>query len=185
MQHSRRVARFAAQLYDGLERIGVLNGNHKDDRELLRAAATVHEVGRVAGNKKHHKKTEEMIVQLRQLVGWRRQDIATMARVARYHRGTLPRPAKLRDMPLEQRNRIKLLAGILRLANALDADHHGSIQRFTVGRSDGFVVVHAAGLIADSSLAETIAEARHLLEITCNVPVLVRPMPKRRATRKI
>jgi hypothetical protein len=47
------------------------------------------------------------------------------------------------------------------------------------------VVVHAAGLIADSPLAETIAEARHLLEITCNVPVLVRPMPKRRMRRKI
>jgi CHAD domain-containing protein len=185
VQHSRRVARFAVQLYDGLERIGVLNGNPKDDRELLRAAATVHEVGRVAGNKKHHKKTEEMIVQLRQLVGWRRQDVATMARVARYHRGTLPRAAKLRDMPLEQRNRIKLLAGILRLANALDADHNGSIQRFTVIRSDGFVVVHAAGLTADSSLAETIAEARHLLEITCNLPVLVRPVPKRRVRQKI
>jgi CHAD domain-containing protein len=79
VQHSRRVARFAAQLYDGLEQIGVLHREHKDDRELLRAAATVHEVGRVAGNKKHHKKTEEMIVQLRQLVGWKRQDIATMA----------------------------------------------------------------------------------------------------------
>lgn len=185
VQHSRRVARFAAQLYDGLERIGALNGNRKDDRELLRAAATVHEVGRVAGNKKHHKKTEEMIVQLRQLAGWSRQDVATMARVARYHRGTLPRPANLRDMPLEQRNRIKLLAGILRLANALDADHNGSIQRFTVGRSDGFVVLHATGLIADSSLAETIAEGRHLLEITCNVPVLVRPMPKPRVRQKI
>jgi hypothetical protein len=88
-------------------------------------------------------------------------------------------------MPLEQRNRIKLLAGILRLSNAFDADHNGSIQRFTVGRNDGFVMVHAAGLIADSSLAETIAEARHLLEITCNVPVLVRPMPKRRVRRKM
>jgi CHAD domain-containing protein len=184
VQHSRRVARFAAQLYDGLKRLGVLHGKHRDDRELLRAAATVHEVGRVAGNKKHHKKTEEMIVQLRQLVGWKRQDIATMARVARYHRGTLPRPGKLRDMPLEQRNRIKLLAGVLRLANALDGDHNGSIQRFTVGRSDGFVVVQATGLIADSSLAETIAEARHLLETTCKLPVLVRPMPKRRARRK-
>jgi CHAD domain-containing protein len=184
VQHSRRVARFAAQLYDGLERIGVLHGEHKDDRELLRAAATVHEVGRVAGNKKHHKKTEKMIVQLRQLVGWKRQDIATMARVARYHRGTLPRLGKLRDMPLEQRNRIKLLAGILRLANALDADHNASIRRFTVGRSDGFVLVQATGLVADSSLAETIAEARHLLEITCNLPVLVRPMPKRPARRK-
>jgi CHAD domain-containing protein len=180
VQHARRVARFAVQLYDGLERIGVLNGNPKDDRELLRAAATVHEVGRYAGDKKHHKKTEEMIVQLRRLVGWSRQDVATMARVARYHRGTLPHPAKLRDLPSTQRNRIKLLAGILRLANALDADHAGSIRRFTVARSDGYVVVHAAGLTAESSLAETIAEARHLLEITCKLPVLVRPLPQRR-----
>jgi CHAD domain-containing protein len=183
VKHSRRVARFAVQLYDGLERTGVLNGNPKDDRELLRAAATVHEVGRVAGDKKHHKKTEEMIVQLRRLVGWSRQDVATMARVARYHRGTLPHPAKLRDLPSTQRNRIKLLAGILRLANALDADHDGSIQRFKVARSDGFVIVHAVGLIAESSLAETIAEARHLLEITCNLPVLVRPLPQRRIRR--
>ena len=183
VQHARRVARFAVQLYDGLERIGVLDGNPKDDRELLRAAATVHEVGRVAGDRKHHKKTEEMIVQLRRLVGWSRQDVATMARVARYHRGTLPRPAKLRDMPSAQRKRIKLLAGILRLANALDADHDGSIQRFTVARSDGFVIVQAAGLMAESSLAETIAEARHLLEITCNLPVLVRPLPQRRIQR--
>jgi CHAD domain-containing protein len=183
VKHSRRVARFAVQLYDGLERTGVLNGNPKDDRELLRAAATVHEVGRVAGDKKHHKKTEEMIVQLRRLVGWSRQDVATMARVARYHRGTLPRPAKLLDVPSTQRNRIKLLAGILRLANALDADHDGSIQRFKVARSDGFVIVQAVGLIAESSLAETIAEARHLLEITCNLPVLVRPLPQRRIRR--
>jgi len=185
VQHARRVARFAVQLYDGLERIGVLNGNPKDDRELLRAAATVHEVGRVSGNRKHHKKTEEMIVQLRRLVGWSRQDVATMARIARYHRGTLPRPAKLRDLPSTQRNRIKLLAGILRLANAFDADHDGSIQRFTVARSDGFVIVQAVGLIAESSLAETIAEARHLLEISCNLPVLVRPLPQRRLRRNI
>ena len=185
VQHSRRVARFAVQLYDGLERIGVLNGNAKDDRELLRAAATVHEVGRIAGNRKHHKKTEEMIVQLHRLVGWSRQDVATMARVARYHRGTLPRPAKLRDVPSTQRKRIKLLAGILRLANAFDADHDGAIRRFTVARSDGFVMVHAVGLIAESSLAETIAESRHLLEITCNLPVLVRPLPQRRIRRNI
>lgn len=185
VQHARRVARFAVELYNGLERTGVLNTSHKDDREMLRAAATVHEVGRIAGNKKHHKKTEEMVAQLRQLAGWRRQDVATMARVARYHRGSLPRAAKLRDVPSTERNRIKLLAGILRLANGLDADHGGSIQRLTVARSNGFVVVHAAGLIADSSLAETIAEARHLLEITCKLPVLVRPMPKRRIQRNV
>jgi CHAD domain-containing protein len=179
VRHTRRVARFAVQLYDGLKQIGVLNGSG-GDRELLRAAATVHEVGRSAGDKNHHKKTEKMVGQLHRLVGWTQRDVATMARVARFHRGTLPRAAKLRDLPPAQRNKIKLLAGVLRLANALDADHDGSIQRFTVAKSDGFVIIRAQGLEAASSMAETIAAARHLLEITCQLPVLVQPAPKRR-----
>lgn len=180
VQHSRRVARFAVSLYDGLEHIGVINGSHHNDRELLRAAATVHEVGRAQGNKGHHKKTQKMVAQLRNLVGWTHRDVATMAQVARYHRGQLPRVEKLRDLPSAERNKVKLLAGVLRLANALDADHSGSIQRFTVARNDGFVIIRAQGLAADSSLAETIAGARHLLEITCKLPILVQPMRTRR-----
>jgi len=184
VQHARRVTRFALQLYDGLKKIGFVHELHRHDRELLRAAATVHEIGRAGGKKGHHKKTERMVAELRQLAGWSRPDIATMARVARYHRGTLPHRTKLRDVPLNQRNQIRLLAGILRLANALDADHHGSVQRLAVSRSEGFVVVRALGLVADSSLANTIAEARHLLEITFGLPVLVRPMRKGRRRRR-
>lgn len=180
VQHSRRVARFAVNLYDGLEHIGIINGSHRNDRELLRAAATVHEVGRVQGDKNHHKKTEKMVAQLRNLVGWTHRDVTTMAQVARYHRGRLPRVEKLRDLPSAERGKVKLLAGVLRLANALDADHSGSIQRFTVTRNDGFVTIRAQGLSADSSLAETIAGARHLMEITCKLPILVQPMPTRR-----
>jgi hypothetical protein len=180
VQHSRRVARFAVKLYDGLESIGVISGSHHNDRELLRAAATVHEVGRAQGNKNHHKKTEKMVAQLRNLVGWTHRDVTTMAQVARYHRGQLPRVEKLRDLPSAERSKVKLLAGVLRLANALDADHSGSIQRFTLARNEGFVIIRAQGLIADSALAETIAGARHLLEITCKLPILVQPLLTRR-----
>jgi len=181
VQHTRRVTRFAVQLYDGLERIGLLKGAAKDDRDLLRAAATVHEVGRVAGNRNHHKRTEKMVIQLRHLVGWASRDISAMARIARYHRGALPRITKLQDLPAAQRKKIKLLAGILRLANALDAKHDGSVQRVRVVGSNGFVAIRAQGLVTDSSLAETIAAARHLLEITCGLPFLVQPSPKRKA----
>jgi CHAD domain-containing protein len=181
LPHTRRVTRLAGQVYDGLEKTGVIRRRHPEDRELLRAAATVHEVGRAGGNKNHHKRTQKMVEQLRQLVGWSRQEVSTMARVARYHRGTLPRAATLRDIPVAQRSRIKLLAGVLRLANALDADHEGVITSVTVARRDGFVMIHAQGLIADSPLTETIAGARHLLEISCGLPVIVRPSPKRRS----
>ena len=181
LPHTRRVTRFAVQIYDGLEKIGVTGSSHPGNRELLRAAATVHEVGRAGGNKNHHKRTQKMVEHLRRLVGWKKQEISAMARVARYHRGTLPRAANLRDIPLAQRSRIKLLAGVLRLANALDADHDGVVRSVSIVRRDGFVVIYAQGLAADSPLAETIAGARHLLEMSCGLPLIVRSWQKGRA----
>jgi exopolyphosphatase/guanosine-5'-triphosphate,3'-diphosphate pyrophosphatase len=184
LQHGRRVAHFAVQIYKGLLRVGVLNDDTKNGCDLLRAAAVVHEVGRAEGNKNHHKKTGKMVGQLDHLVGWTRQDLLTMAQVARYHRGALPQVSRLQVLPVPQRRQIKLLAGILRLANALDAEHNGAIRRITIAKNDGFVVIWAQGLLADSSLAEKIAGARHLLEITCGLPILVQRMPQQRARRK-
>ncbi len=177
LQHSHRVARFAVQIHDNLENLDLIEGGNKS-RELLKAAALVHEVGRVDGDKNHHKTTEQMISQMDQLVGWLQQELGTMASVARYHRDGLPHAGKLRDIPSPRRHTIKLLAGILRLANALDAEHDGCIQRISIDKSDGFVVIRAKGLAADSALAERIAGARHLLEITCGLPFLVRPLRK-------
>jgi len=175
VRHGRRVASFAVQIYKGLSRVGILHDDIKNGCDLLRAAAAVHEVGRAAGNKNHHKKTEKMVGDLDHLVGWTRQDILTMAQVARYHRGALPQVSRLQSMPALERRQVKLLAGILRLANALDAEHDGAVRRISIGKNNGYVVIGAQGLRADSSLAEKIAGARHLLEITCELPVLVQP----------
>jgi CHAD domain-containing protein len=184
LQHSRRVARFAVWIYDGLSRIGVLKGAQRNDRELLRAAAVIHEVGRADGDKNHHKRTESMVGRLDHVAGWTPGDMKAMARIARYHRGALPQSTKLGDVPSDQRNRITLLAGILRLANALDDDHDGVVRRVAINRSEGFVILRAEGLQAQSALAEKIAAARHLLEVTCGLPILVRPLTKGRKTQK-
>ena len=181
LQHSRRVARFAVQIHDGLANLGLLDGDGKNSRELLMAAATVHEVGRFDGNKNHHKNTQRRVSKLDPIVGWTRQEIITMANVARYHRGALPQASRLHDLPVKQRKLITQLAGILRLANALDSGHDGCIRRIKMNRDDGFVVIQAQGLRPDSALAERIAGGRHLLELTCELPVLVRPMSTRRA----
>lgn len=183
LQHGRRVARFAVQIHDSLTRLGLLHGD-KNSRELLRAAATVHEVGRFEGNKNHHKRTQEMISRLGPIPGWTRQDILTMASVARYHRGALPQASSLRELPAKQQKKITLLAGVLRLANALDSGHDGSIGRIKVSMNGEFIAIQAEGLRIDSTLAEGIAAARHLLEVTCGVPILVRPMPGRIMRRR-
>ncbi|HEY2360148.1 MAG TPA: CHAD domain-containing protein [Candidatus Angelobacter sp.] len=179
LEHNRRVSRFAVQIHDSLARFGMLKDAHKNSRELLKAAAMVHEVGRFAGNKDHHKSTHRMVSSLDRVVGWTRQEVMAMASVARYHRGALPQASRLRDIPIAQRKIITLLAGILRLANALDDERDGQIQRIKVSQHANYIVIQAQGLRQDSMLAEKIAAARHLLEINCGVPVLVRPMPNR------
>ena len=124
-----------------------------------------------------------MISRIEQLPGWTRKEVLTMARVARYHRGTLPQNSELRDLAPGQRQRIRLLAGILRLANALDDEHDGSIRGVSVARRQGYVVMNAEGLRRDSGLAETVAGARHLLEVSCGLPIIVQPARKRRVVQ--
>jgi CHAD domain-containing protein len=180
--HSRRVARWALQLYDGLSRAGLLGRGRIHSREYLQAAATVHEVGRSAGRKGHHKSTQKLVREVDRPFTWTRQDQELIAFIARYHSGSLPDHTQngLRRLRPEQRPLAQLLAGILRLADAFDADRNGSIRRIKVSAEDG-AVVYAEGLDNRSNLAERIAAARHLLELSCGCPVLVRPM---RAARK-
>ena len=120
-----------------------------------------------------------MVSNLDGIVGWTRQEVMTMASIARYHRGALPQASRLRDIPIAQRKIITLLAGILRLANALDDERDGQIKRIKIGQKTNYIVIEAEGLRPDSMLAEKIAAARHLLEMNCGLPVLVRPMSNR------
>lgn len=184
--HSRRVARLALELHDGLERAGLLGGNHHHSREFLQAAATVHGVGRSAGRKDRHKSTQRLVREVDRPVSWTRQDLEVIAFVARYHRGALPGRTQegMRGLPPERRGMARMLAGILRLANALDAGHDGAIRRVKVVGDSGAVIVYADGLDNQSDLAERIAAARHLLELTSGRPFLVRPLPPKSKRKK-
>ena len=195
VRHSRRVARLALQLHDGLLQAGVMEygiqRNQERSRQMLVAAAIVHVVGRLDGANGHHKTTQRMVGNLERVAGWTRPEMARIGLIARYHRGALPSAAKLRALPLEQRKQTRMLAGILRLANAFDADHDGAIRRIKVSKPGDYLVIQADGLNLESGLAEKIAGARHLLEMSCGIPVMVRSMPaaksslrKKRVSRK-
>jgi CHAD domain-containing protein len=177
--HSRRITRFALQLHDGLLRAGLLAEENGRAREVLRAAAILHDVGYSNGNKNHHKATRRLIRKLDVPFAWKHQDLEMAALVAGYHRGALPRShqKKLLAVPQTSRLTTKRLAGVLRLANAFDLDHDGAIKRIKVTKVGDHVVIYAAGLNPASKLAEKIAGARYLLEMSFRAPVLVRPMP--------
>ncbi len=193
--HSQRVAQLALLLYDGLKdaglvaagagagSVGALSPDY-DARAVLQAAALMHDVGKAKGQEKHQKKSYRMIRRLVRPLGWSAREMEMAAVVARYHRGALPRPRgkALQVLELPDRPIAVELAGVLRLANALDARHvrHGdggeNSPRLEVILQDRVVVVRAAGYSALEASAEGVAAARHLLETVLRRPVLVRAL---------
>jgi exopolyphosphatase/guanosine-5'-triphosphate,3'-diphosphate pyrophosphatase len=196
--HSQRVAQLALLLYDGLKDAGLVAENvgakelgaekletqkpDYDARAVLQAAALMHDVGKAKGQDKHQKKSYRMIRRLERPLGWSAREMEMAAVVARYHRGALPRPRgkSLQALELPDRPIAMELAGVLRLANALDTRHARrgdggeDSPRLEVSLQDRVVLVRAAGYSALDGSAEGVAAARHLLETVLRRPVLVR-----------
>lgn len=176
--HSQRVTQLALFLYDGLIRSGALTGDSgQDSREVLQAAAFMHDVGKAKGREDHQKSSFQMIRKLARPLGWSARDLELAAVVARYHRGALPRPQRksMQRLELPDRRIALQLAGVLRLSKALDA-RNGATPKLDVDLRDRVVVVHAAGYSPLDRSAEGVAAARHLLETVLRIPVIVRPL---------
>jgi exopolyphosphatase/guanosine-5'-triphosphate,3'-diphosphate pyrophosphatase len=183
-KHSLHVTRLALQLYDALPvKRPATNSQPQDQRAILQAAALLHDVGRSRKEKAHHKTTYKLIERLTPPLGWSGEKMHWVGIVARYHRGALPgaRQNALAGLTQSERQSVEKLAGILRLANAFDADRSGHIQRLEVHAQNGFLEIAAQGYSPHHRIAEDIAGARHLLETVYRHPVMVKPL---RATRK-
>jgi len=125
-RHCEHVALLAGQLFDGLR------GPHSlpvEGRDLLVAAALLHDVGYLINHAKHHKHAYHLI-QNAELQGWTAREVELIANVARYHRKAAPkqRHANFRRLERADRRQVRRLAAILRVADGLDRTH---TQRIT------------------------------------------------------
>ena len=183
--HATLVAKLALCIYDGLVAHGVIRPTGRD-RQLLEAAALLHEVGRSKRERGHHKLTYRMISKLNVPFGWNADELHEVSIVARYHRGALSPSSNAVFTGVRGKRRTELLrlAGILRLANAFDFAHDQTIVYVDVERRDGLLQISSPGFESISPTAERLARARYLLEATCRVPVVVRPSTMRSAKRR-
>jgi CHAD domain-containing protein len=176
ISHAGRVSQLALQLYDGLPMTGNFP-RHKlySYRSILAAAAWMHDVGRSKTNSGYHKLSARLVRKLAAPLGWTAGDLRLAALVVRYHRGALPRVTQTEFAALSpsRQRLVQLLAGILRLACACDWEYEGRIRRLQVESSDPVITVRAQGYVESTSLAEHIAAARHLLELTYRRPIFV------------
>jgi exopolyphosphatase/guanosine-5'-triphosphate,3'-diphosphate pyrophosphatase len=147
----------------------------------------MHDVGKAKSQENHHKSSYRMIRTLPRPLGWSARELELAAVVARYHRGALPRPRSkpMQTLDLPDRRQAMQLAGILRLANALDkppantttgTTPHLEVGLLPASAANHSVVVRVAGFSALDRSAESVAGARHLLETTLRRSILVRPL---------
>jgi exopolyphosphatase/guanosine-5'-triphosphate,3'-diphosphate pyrophosphatase len=124
--HALQVTRLALRLFDDLQ---PLHGMGNTERIWLRAAAMLHDVGKVEKPKDHHKVAQEIIVRASELP-FRAEERIVIGLVARYHRGSLPKDDHkyYRDLDHDGRRYVRRLASLLRLADGLDKGHSDLVE---------------------------------------------------------
>ena len=149
-KHAVHVARLAASLYDQL---AAVHGMGPRERRMLVAAALLHDVGGVVSLKSHHKHALYLITRS-ELPGFNSREMFVVGCVARYHRKAPPAAEhrEFAQLSLADRHRVRLLAGMLRVADALDKEHRQKIRDIVVQLKGTELEILAQG--ADDILLE-------------------------------
>jgi exopolyphosphatase/guanosine-5'-triphosphate,3'-diphosphate pyrophosphatase len=134
VEHSHHVVRLATRLFDDTKELHRLNDQ---DRKLLQYASILHDIGYHIAHNNHHRHALYLIKNS-EMPGFTGDEIAMMATLVRYHRGSLPRKGSDRRSKREhedyyaldrnQRVRVLRLASILQIADGLDRSHRQSIS---------------------------------------------------------
>jgi exopolyphosphatase/guanosine-5'-triphosphate,3'-diphosphate pyrophosphatase len=156
--HAVHAARLALELFDATEHRHHLRPAW---REFLEAAALLANVGLVISHEGHHLHSYYVIRHSEHLVGFTEREVELIAQVARYHRKSVPKlehEAFAALAPADQQG-VRILAGLLRVAIALDRTHSRVVRDVDV-RDEGSVLVVVPLVDGDASLERYTARER-------------------------
>ncbi len=162
-EHGEHVAELAIRLFDALRED---HGLGVRERLMLRVAALLHDIGVFINVRAHHKHSQ-YVISASQIFGLSNEETAIVGNIARYHRRGVPQNSHLPYVALDRQDRVVVnkLAAILRLANALDAEHLQKVTALRIARHDRRYVLDIDGngdltmeLLATSARADLFAE---------------------------
>jgi len=132
-QHANHVRFLAGRLF---EQLTSLHGYGLPERELLDAAALLHDLGRIVGYNSHHRHSQTL-VEYNGLPGFSPRESAIIALLTRYHRKGNPDISDY-ELLLERDDEILLtrLAAILRVAECLERGRNADIDDVIATWSD-------------------------------------------------
>jgi exopolyphosphatase/guanosine-5'-triphosphate,3'-diphosphate pyrophosphatase len=167
--HDRHVAHLALGLFDDLAAAGLHDGD-ADERELLWAAAMLHDIGVTIDYDDHHKHSRYLILSAG-LPGFNPREVAIVAQMARYHRKGTPSFDDLKALVTDDDQAIlDRGAALLRIAESLDRSRDQIVEatRAKLDR-DGDVTLR---LVAheDASVARWVAAPRRPVRAGLRAP---------------
>ena len=159
--HADQVKRLALSLFDQLRDVHRMGAK---ERKLLEAGAILHDVGRFVNDVRHHAHGAYLVRNsaLPGIAGWRRDMLACLVR---YHNNkTRPRAShpEYAELSPGRRRQVRILAGILRIAEGLDRDHKGNVWRVRVEVEGDEALLRIFG--ADGS-AQLLEESRRKAQL--------------------
>ncbi len=140
-KHSRHATELALSLFDQLKSV---HGLGKRDRLLLEIAGLLHEVGNFISASGHHRHAYYIISET-PILGLTDEELHIVACVARYHRKAPPDTSHECYALLAEkaRDRVRALAAMLRLADALDHDHRQRVVGVSAKKRDSELILKA------------------------------------------
>jgi exopolyphosphatase / guanosine-5'-triphosphate,3'-diphosphate pyrophosphatase len=150
-RHVEQVRHLALLLFDQL---AAPLGAGRGERELLEAAALLHDVGQLVNYRRHHQHSYQLIMHADRL-GLPARERALVALISRYHRGRGPR--KKHDefaalSPVDQAL-IRRLSGLLRIADGLDRGHTAAVDKIRAKLGPDALAIAVAPRLADADLS--------------------------------
>jgi exopolyphosphatase / guanosine-5'-triphosphate,3'-diphosphate pyrophosphatase len=140
--HVEHVAALSLGTFDALRTAG-LHDLGDGDRELLWAAGMLHDVGMTIDYDDHHRHSHYLIVHAG-LPGYSPRELDLIALIARYHRKGTPDPQELGALRRKgDAERLRLLSGIIRLAEQLERSRDQAVASVRVAARDGRATLEA------------------------------------------
>ena len=149
-RHTAQVAHLALRLFD---QTTALHGLGLDDRELLEFAVLLHDIGQHV-SRKGHQRHAAYLVENGQLRGFEPSEVAFLAALVRHHRRGDPKVSEPRFAALasNDRDRVRKLAAILRVADGLDRGRRGAIADLRTDIGTDLVILRLSA-IGDAELS--------------------------------
>ena len=144
--HSEHVARLSEQMFDSLAAAGLIEPR-PDERELLWAAAMLHDVGMTIAYDDHHKHSRYLI-ESAELPGFDPRERALIAQITRYHRKGVPKLGAIERLSEpEDEQLLERCSVILRLAEHLERGRDQAVSEARLHTNGDGVDLHleAAG----------------------------------------